>query len=86
VRYTTLVTLLFAPSLAWGQAPQEPMSPQIQALQQTVIKLTGEALDWQTRAIELQRQVDDLTRQLTEAKKTAVKSTGQSPHVTTEQK
>lgn len=59
------------PVVAWAQTAQPPQQipPQVQALQQRVIQLTGESLDWQTQAITLQHRVDDLTKQLTEATK-----------------
>lgn len=57
------------PVFAFGQ--EKPLPPAVQALQQTVLKLTGEAIDWQARAIELQGSVADLQKQLADAKKPA---------------
>jgi len=56
--------LLAAPAVA--AEPQ--LQPGEQAMQQMIMELTGEKLQWQTQAIALQRQVDDLTKQLSAAK------------------
>lgn len=65
-----LAMALLLPTAAAAQQPgQQPLPPQVQALQQTVVELTGQKLDWQAHAIELQRQVDELTKQLEAAKK-----------------
>lgn len=61
------VALLIIPVAAMSQQPQA-QPPNVQALQQTVIKLTGESLDWQTQAITLQAQVADLQKQIADAK------------------
>jgi hypothetical protein len=52
-----------ASSAAAAQAPAS-LSPQVQALQQTVLELTGQKIDWQARAIELQAKVDALEKQI----------------------
>lgn len=49
------------PSMAQVQPPQPPMT---EALQQRVIALTGESIQWQAQSITLQRQVDELTKEL----------------------
>ncbi len=48
----------------------ETAPPNVQALQQTVLKLTGEALDWQTRAIALQQENEELKKQLQQRRAT----------------
>ncbi len=51
-----LIAALFLPTCAMAQT----LPANVQALQQTILKLTGESLDWQTKAIELQRENDEL--------------------------
>ena len=65
-----LAALLLAPAVAVAQPAPPPMPPQTQAMQQTILELTGQKLDWQTQAIALQRLVDDLQKQLAAAKPT----------------
>lgn len=55
------------PVMVGAQQPAAP-SPQIQALQQTVIELTGEKLDWRARVIADEATIADLRKQLDEAK------------------
>ena len=58
--------------LPWASAqPPQQITPEQQAAQSTILELTGQKLDLTTRLIAAQRQVDDLQRQLTEAKKLA---------------
>jgi len=54
------------PLTALAQQPP-PLPPQVEACQQTILKLTGEQLQWQTQAITLQRHVDDLNKQVASA-------------------
>ena len=58
------------PAFALAAETQPPLPPQVEACQQTILKLTGEQLQWQTQAISLQRHIDDLNKQIasTEAK------------------
>ncbi len=49
--------------------PAANLDPATVALHQTVLKLTGEVIDWQARAIGLQREVEDLKLRLAEAQK-----------------
>lgn len=67
------VALLGALVPAVAMAQPAPPPPAMQALQQTVIKLTGESLEWQAKAIELQARVADLEKQLADAKKEPAK-------------
>ena len=55
------------PSLAFAQVPPQ-LSPTDEAMQQRIIQLTGDALNWQAQAITAQRQVADLQKQLDAAK------------------
>lgn len=41
----------------------DQLTPEVEALQQAVLRLTSESITWQARAIELQRQVDALTKE-----------------------
>lgn len=59
---------LLLPPLAWAQQPQQPLTPAMEALQQSVIDLTGQKLEWQARAIELQRKVAELEKAAAAAK------------------
>lgn len=71
-RYALVVGLgVMQSALALAQSqPRPPQPPEVEALQQRVLILTGEVVNWQTEAIALRRQVDDLNRQLAEARKT----------------
>jgi hypothetical protein len=64
-----LVVGMGAVHSAMAQQPPPPPLPEVEALQQRVLLLTGEVVSWQTQAIALRRQVDDLNKQLVEAKK-----------------
>jgi uncharacterized protein YlxW (UPF0749 family) len=59
--------LFFLPTIALAQVPQA--APETEAMSQRIISLTGDAVQWQTKAIELQRKVDELQKQLDAAKK-----------------
>jgi len=63
------------PFAAMAQQQPPPLAPNVEACQQTILKLTGEQLQWQTQAITLQRHVDDLNKQVasTETKPEAPK-------------
>lgn len=61
------------PSLAWGQQPQQPLPSVTEAMQQRIIALTGDALEWQARAIELQRKVTELEKAAAKPAETAPK-------------
>ncbi len=63
---TALMLMIPVAAIA-QQPPTQP--PEIQALQESILQLTSEKLQWHAQAIALQRQVADLQRQLTEAKK-----------------
>ena len=65
--FPVAAALIVLPVIAMA-ADTQPQTPQVQALQQTVIKLTGENLDWQAQAIALKAQVEDLTKKLDAAK------------------
>lgn len=56
-----LLALAFA-SAAYADEPALP--PNIQAMQQTIIKLTGESLQWQTQALALKAENEELKKQI----------------------
>jgi hypothetical protein len=58
-----VIPFLLLPSLALAQQTA-PLPPEVEACQQTILKLTGEQLQWQTQTITLQRHVADLNKQL----------------------
>lgn len=70
-RIYSVIILCSLPVVALAQAPQQP--PEIEALQQKVIQLTGESLNWQSQAIAEKRHADELQKQLDELKKPAMK-------------
>lgn len=39
------------------------LSPEVEALQQAVLRLTSESITWQARAIDLQRQLEALRKE-----------------------
>ena len=69
-RYALVVGIGVMQSALAQSQPRPPQPPEVEALQQRVLILTGEVVNWQTEAIALRRQVDDLNRQLAEARKT----------------
>lgn len=72
MRFALAAALLLVPVAAVAQmAPQQAPTPVVQALQQTVIKLTGEELEWQARAIGDEAEIADLKKQIAAAKPTA---------------
>lgn len=66
------IPLFALPIVAHAQVPQ--VAPADEAMQQRIIQLTGDALNWQAQAITAQRQVADLQKQLEAAKKTETPS------------
>lgn len=63
--------LALAPIAAFAQ--EAPLPANIQAMQQTIVKLTGESLQWQTEAIRLQAENADLKKQLSAAQEHVAK-------------
>lgn len=68
-RVYSVIFLCSLPVVAMAQAQQQ--SPEIEALQQKVLQLTGESLNWQAQAIAEKRHADELQKQLDAAKKAA---------------
>ncbi len=69
MRSVIVTALLLLPiSAVAQQPPSHELAPEEQACQQRVVQLTGDALQWQTEAVRLQRQVADLNKQLAEAR------------------
>jgi hypothetical protein len=66
--YLAAALLLVPVAAVAQQAPQQAPTPVVQALQQTVIKLTGEELEWQARAIGDEAEIADLKKQVAAAK------------------
>jgi hypothetical protein len=60
------LVLIAFPIVAVAQVPQP--TPSDEAMQQRIIQLTGESLNWQIRALTAERQVSDLQKQLDAAK------------------
>lgn len=65
LRLTMAICLLMSlPALAEEMPP-----PNIQAMYQTIGKLTNEAINWQAQAIALKAENDELKKQLSDAQK-----------------
>lgn len=71
LRLLPILFLIVLPPAAFAQAPQQQLTPDQQASQTMILELTGQKLSLQAQVIAAQRQIDDLNRQLTEAKKLA---------------
>lgn len=61
------VLCLIIPVASVAQVSQG--TPEQQVTSQRIIALTGDAVQWQIKATELQREVDDLQKQLDALKK-----------------
>lgn len=62
IRTLAILAAVLLPSVALAQQPQQPLPPATEAMQATIIDLTGQKLEWQARAIELQRKVAELEK------------------------
>lgn len=56
------IIIVGTPLIAHGQPAPQAVSPQQEAMTQTIIKLTGESLDWQIKYVEAKRLADELQR------------------------
>ena len=68
-RFAFLLAFLPAAALAQPAPMMQQQPPEVEALQQSLLEATSAKLNYQARSIALQRQVDDLTKQLAEARK-----------------
>lgn len=68
--------LLALPLPAFGQQTPPTLPPSTEALQQAVLKLTGEAIGWHTQTITLQRENDDLKKRIAEMEAEVKKKVG----------
>lgn len=75
---SALAVISLLPIAAMAQPTPQEMSPSDLASQQMIIKLTGENLQYQTQIIALQRQLEELHKQLDA--KDPPSTSGQPPH------
>lgn len=74
MKILALLFVLLVPCASFAQSAQLGTAEQ-QVFSQRIISLTGESVQWQIKATELQHKVDDLQKQLD-----AIKKPAEAPH------